>query len=888
MILSMLEVQVWKVAKRGWMLLLLLITSLSMLAGPVSESEARQKAFAFLQKHGRSADALSQNVKRGRSRAARAEANYYVFNLGQNDGFVIVSGDDRTTAILGYADHGTIGDDMPDGLRYLLAGYEEQIELLGDDEGDKAATRANDTQLRRSGHSEITPMITTKWYQAEPYNNTCPTIDDERTLTGCVATSLAQLMYYHYVHNGFAASSTAIPGYTTTTKNKAKESISLNVADLPAFPANTTFDWTNMTTTYTESSTGPAADAVAQLMLYCGTALQMKYGLDASSAFNASIPYVMKTFFGYDGGIQACHRRNHSYSAWVNMIYSELADARPVILGGQSSNGGHSFVCDGYKYDSEADYFHINWGWGGSGDGYFLLSVLSPYNDGVGNMSKLDGFSYDQDAVIGIQKPVEGNADYCIALEGLRFSSPHGSLSSNTFNRVSADEAFTGISINTTLCSYKPGTNHYDYALLLVNNNGIVVDTLAKQDNKEFLFNKDGIFDDNVSVPSSVINGTYYIKVMTRENGTSDWQECYDGDSLKLTATINGNSLTINVPIPANVSPSVVLSAVSGDKMTGHEHTVTATITGGNGSFNGDVLLRLNGTTVLGTTLNLIAHEAKEMQFSFRPNEVGSYTIALYGNGAKLSNEVTLENVIFALDNNMSNRIIIDANKDKTTSAKLYGRTLYKDGKWNTICLPFDVTIDGSPLEGAVARTLSSSSYSNGELTLTFTDPVPTLEAGKPYIIKWAVPQNYVAYNGENATTCSDIVNPEFTSVTIKDGYNNVVTDYVDFRGYYSHQEFTSDYNSVLFVGVDNILFWPREGATLGACRGYFKLKNGLTGGSINAARMVFNVAGIYGTEITDDTDSTNAWYTLDGRKLANKPTAKGVYIHGGKKIVVK
>ena len=208
------------------------------------------------------------------------------------------------------------------------------------------------------------------------------------------------------------------------------------------------------------------------------------------------------------------------------------------------------------------------------------------------------------------------------------------------------------------------------------------------------------------------------------------------------------------------------------------------------------------------------------------------------------------------------------------------------------------MTIAGSPLEGAVARTLSGSSYADNKLTLTFTAPVTTLEAGKPYIIKWAEPQNYVAYNGENATTCSDIVDPEFTSVTIKDGYNNVETEYVDFRGYYSHQEFTSDYNSVLFVGGNNSLFWPKEGATLGACRSYFKLKNGLTGGSSSSPNAVraFTIdfadssdqSGIQNVQYSMDNGQSSAWYALDGRKLASKPTAKGVYIHGGKKIVVK
>ena len=892
-----------KVAKRNMALLLLLFSALSLLAAPVSEGEARQKARLFLQEHGKKADALTQHVKKSRSRSgskSTTSASYYVFNLGEDDGFVIVSGDDRTTAILGYADCGSIGDDMPDGLRYMLDGYEEQITLLDDDAQTGSSKRA--VPLTRGGHDAIEPLVPTRWSQGRPYNNLCPAIGDDHAVTGCVATTLAQLLYYHYAHNGFAAASTALPGYSFTTRNKAKEAVNLTVADLPA----TTFDWASMTTTYTNSSTGAAADAVAQLMQYCGASLQMVYGLSAnggSSAYNENIPYALNTCFGFDGGIQHCYRQNYSYDAWVGMIYSELTASRPVALGGQSCGGGHSFLCDGYKYENDADYFHINWGWGGVSDGYFLLTVLNPYEQGAGGSSTLDGFSFGQDAVIGIRPPVDGNADYCLSLEKLSLGLSDVSASSKTFTRSSAEEAFTGIGLTYKVYAYYLVPTAFDVALQLVNGSGEVVATLDEQKNQMKAWNEYFDGTPTVTIPASVPAGTYYIKVMSRPTGTTDWQECYDGNAYKLTAVITDDELTISVPIPANVLPDATL-AVTGDKILGHEQTVIATITGGSGSYNGNVILCLNGYAVMGTIVNIAAGETKEVQFSFIADECGSNMVALSdrrGGGPQIGTETTFD-ITLLLDNNAENEDLIDDSECNVTDVLLDHRTLYKDGKWNTICLPFNVTIAGSPLDGAEARTLSSSSYSSGSLTVNFSDPVEALQAGTPYIIKWPKAAGY----DEADPATRDIVNPVFTGVTIEEmEYHNVETTCVDFCGLYDYWKMTEDNSSILFVAGANKLYWPKAGASLGACRAYFQLKGGLAAGSISAARIAFDEPiqttslreeGIvkseefletFGTSDRGRAASAAEWYTLDGMKLSGKPTAKGIYVKNGRRVVV-
>ena len=887
---------------------LLLLPTLSLCAGSVSEAEARQKVQTFLQQRGKKTS--SQRVKlmkKGRRTGTPASSvGYYLFNLGETDGFVIVSGDDRTTAILGYADSGSIHeDDMPDGLRYLLQGYEEQMANIPDEV---------EAPLHTSSREAISPLISTKWNQGNPYNYLCPLITGKHAVTGCVATSMAQVMYYYYYYKDHQAKPCLdIPAYSKTTQNKAEQDTMLNVPALPA----TTFDWDNMIDDYNPinpetgkkyvGGTDAQQVAVATLMQYCGSSIEMIYGLSSnggSSAYNEAIPFALKTYFGYDGGVSHAYRKNYSYDAWINLIYNELAANRPVILGGQAAGGGHSFICDGYDTNDHAgadgDYFHMNWGWGGSSDGYFLLSVLQPWEQGIGGSSTLDGFSFGQDVVYGIQPPVDGNADYCMSLEGLHLGGDDKTKSSKTFNR-NVEGAFTGISIFYDVWNYYYGSHAFDVALQLQDGSGNVVQTFDTHETDAMAWNDNYSATPVVSIPSTVADGTYYVKAMSRLHGDANdanWQECYDGNAYKMTATISGNELTMTVPIPGNVPPLSVDFQVTGNLRYGSEQAVTATITGsGAGVYNGDVVLRVNGTAVMGKVVNIAAGESLDLQFSFIPSKAGCNTLTLWSKrsgGSQITGSMSVD-ITLPLSNNGDNSEAIAQNAGVTTDVILDGRTLYKDGGWNTICLPFNVTIAGSPLDGAIARTLdaNNTTLDGTTLNLNFANAVTTLTPGTPYLIKWDKADGYVDDDAHN------IVSPTFTNVTIVKGMQPVETFYVDFVGTYDYQSFTEDNRSILFVGEKNQLYWPQNGAHLGACRAYFQLK-GLTAADVSGARMSFE-------EGNDEVTSLNltpalsqgegAWYTLDGRKVANgqKPSqrhtlteriAKGLYIHHGKKVV--
>jgi len=239
--------------------------------------------------------------------------------------------------------------------------------------------------------------------------------------------------------------------------------------------------------------------------------------------------------------------------------------------------------------------------------------------------------------------------------------------------------------------------------------------------------------------------------------------------------------------------------------------------------------------------------------------------------------------IAITLADNADNGTTISSANGYPANVTLADRTLYKDGAWNTICLPFSVdNFTGTPLEGATVKTLASTDFSGGTLTMNFSDDVTTIEAGKPYIVKWA--------NG------TDIVNPVFNGVTISDAPANVSTDYVDFIGTYSPVSIYTDEKTNLYLGADNTLYYPTAtDFQVNACRGYFQLKLGDSADpSAGVRAFVLNFGDGETTGIISVHDSgftvngSDAWYTLDGRKLDGKPSRAGVYINNGKKVVIK
>ena len=245
----------------------------------------------------------------------------------------------------------------------------------------------------------------------------------------------------------------------------------------------------------------------------------------------------------------------------------------------------------------------------------------------------------------------------------------------------------------------------------------------------------------------------------------------------------------------------------------------------------------------------------------------------------------TMEAPFIVLANDEDNTSLIKSlDGEEGYDVQLADRTLFKDGSWNTLCLPFNVTIAGSVLDGADARALNNVTLEGETVMLNFTaeGQVSELLAGTPYIIKWE--------NSDN------IVNPIFTGVTISKAMNNVTFDIdsdkaITFKGTYGFTTFAETNKSILFLGDSNKLYYPLNGARIGAQRAYFEL-NGIT--PSDKVKDVKQYVLSFGDD-ADGINNVNAnanlngnWYSLDGKKLTGKPSQKGVYIVNGNKTIIK
>ena len=373
---------------------LLLFLSLFMVtllwADPVSQNVAREKAIRFVSKYGKTIARNAKNMYYAPGKAQVKKMPYYVFNTSDNNGFVIVSGDDRTAEILAYSDESNFdAGDIPENMSAWLSYYADVIGSLEKNTPVKAKSIYYDTPMNSYG--AIAPLLSCTWNQGSPYYDRCPLVEGRRCYTGCVCTAAVQVMYFHKWPQ---AASTNIPAHSFTYNN-----IRYTENELPSV----TFDWNSMKDSYSDGETGQPATAVAVLMQYVGQAIKSGYGPNGTGSSFTEVEYALKNNFGYDGNIQHLFRSNYTTQAWEEMMCRELAERRPVLYAGTSSGGAHAFVCDGYDGNG---LFHINWGWGGMCNGYFKLSVLNPDdNSGMGASSSNDGYSMNQDVLIGIQPP---------------------------------------------------------------------------------------------------------------------------------------------------------------------------------------------------------------------------------------------------------------------------------------------------------------------------------------------------------------------------------------------------------------------------------------------------------------------------------------------------
>ncbi len=551
----------------------ILLTMFSMLlfAKPVSESTAKQVGANFLStKTSLPANVSELTLVYTMTNHTQTIPYFYVFNI-ENKGFIIVSGDDTVLPVLGYSDEGIfVTENIALQVAKWLENYKEQIRYIVENnipatteiqaeweelQKDRTLLKTQQSAYSTFSTQAVSPLVQTKWNQAPYVNAQCPYDNsyNELTVTGCVATAMAQIMkYWNYPAQGSGFHSYNHPTYGTLSAN---------------FGA-TTYNW-NAMPNYVNS----ANSAVATLMYHCGVGVEMNYGVSATGGSGSYViidysptpqqtaEYAFKTYFDYDNTtLQGVLRSNYSDTNWINLLKNELDASRPIQYAGFGS-GGHTWVMDGYDNNN---FFHMNWGWGGSQDGYFQLNALNPGAGGIGGGGYT--FNNDQQALIGIQPADAGTVpqNYDLRL----FSSLN----------MSDDFIWFGSDFSLSVDIGNWGTGNFTGQLgaAVFDDNYNFIDFMEIENTTL----QGGYYDEftfeNVS-STLFVPGTYHVAVFYKTD-TQDWTIVSDGDYYNLyefviyyssdietysdfTITTNngilsqGQSATINVDI-TNVGSS--------------------------------------------------------------------------------------------------------------------------------------------------------------------------------------------------------------------------------------------------------------------------------------------------------------------------------------------
>lgn len=376
--------------KKLHFLVIALLVALQAAAAPVDINTAQATAQRFVQS--RIADRRHKAPARGLdlklvhaegSQTALNQPVYYIFN--SDAAYVIVSGDSRAREVLAWGDSPIDLANIPCNMRVWLENYKGQIEYLQSHPDMVVDSKPRRASLRDS--QSVEPLLTAEWDQGDPYNRECPLSGNEHCYTGCGSTSLSMIFYFWKYPT---EPTPTIPAYTTDSHHFY----------LDALPP-TTFDWDNMRDHYFGGYTSEQANAVAHLMRYIGQSERMDYTTSGSGTGTYDILQTVRRF-GYDQDATVVNQENwwsgerYDDEEWGAIIQNELINGRPILMCAYSATwSGHAFNIDGY--DANDDTYHINWGWSGNGNAYYVLNAFK----GGGEV-----FNVGQQLIIGIEPPV--------------------------------------------------------------------------------------------------------------------------------------------------------------------------------------------------------------------------------------------------------------------------------------------------------------------------------------------------------------------------------------------------------------------------------------------------------------------------------------------------
>lgn len=525
----------------------------------------------------------------------------YAVNFSGQGGYVLVSGDDRFATVLGYSDANNFDAlNMPENMRSFLQGYIDEMRYLDSIHYQPVLRRTT------ASKTAIQPLISTMWNQRNPYNDQCPwDANNMRSVTGCVATAMAQVVNYHIQH--YDAPSALVAG----TEAYTTESHQLSVSAVPA--GSLLPDKNLLLDTYDDNATDAQKEAVATLMFYCGASVQMNYTATSSGAYSANIAPALKEIFGFDATTRMTYRTQYTYAGWMDLIYNELAESRPIIYRGASSGAGHAFVVDGHDGN---DLFHINWGWGGSCNDYFALSVLNPNDDGqIGARTSSEGYNANQAAVIGIQI----NSGQTM-VEPVCLSTIDYSVSDTT-------------TVSFTVRNYTGATHNFTYGIGFIDESGDItpIGSTKKVTALQVCY---GYSTCSFVVPANIAYANTIRKVVpiSKETGTDTWYPGADPEDFYFSVSYDANG-NPSISVYPNVNLQVNSLTVPSSKYITEEQTVKLSLTNSGDEFYGTLYLFAStdpdnkGDAVSQLGLTALPGITYSLYFDWNPDTIGTYNL---------------------------------------------------------------------------------------------------------------------------------------------------------------------------------------------------------------------------------------------------------------------
>ncbi len=590
----------------GWLMLMICGPAVS---APISRQTARQHAMKFLHAHDRTlADDAPYKKPRLRSSMPTDDAFYYVFPSVDDKGFVVVSGDDRTMPILGFTEQGTFDEStMPEGLRFLLKMYEDQIQQLdGSGRQEQHAAHAAAAASHTTRHN-VQPLMPTRWNQGEPYNLLCPDFynyDGQvggRSATGCVATAVAQVMnYYRFPEK----TKRYIPSYKVeydTSRGKHDFTV-------PGVAANSVIDWDNMCDVYSGNETEAQQTAVAQLMHWVGVGCKMGYGA-SSAAFMGNALQALTTYFGYDDGSHMESRGNHTIASWSDLLYSEISTGHPLAFAASNTGGAHAFVLDGYDIDG---LFHVNWGWGGLDNGYFRIDVMAPDdNNGIGASHTPDGYNMGQEAII-LRLPDDVTAE-----------KPQPRLTVNDWEIRQGNKFFANY-INWTGAAAM-----WDAGIGYVTEEG-ALQPIGRHETVQL---NDGYYMGFEFPVEGLEEGTYRIVPISKRSSAKQWQTHVNPTLTCIEAVVDGDG---TVSLSQHPVEDIAISGITfpGNHKKGDRQPVVVSFSNHGEEYFREIHLLASmtndkGESICRTAVAMVGAGATTASFSFTPDKSGTWNVWL-------------------------------------------------------------------------------------------------------------------------------------------------------------------------------------------------------------------------------------------------------------------